>query len=119
MYSTTTASSSPRSTARFGAAASGLLHDSVRQVGDARGVDDPHEVELDAPGLEAVQRASAATKHDRHQVDDELVEQSSPEALLNGRCPHEVHVLARCSRPRLLDGVFDALGDERVRRIAR
>ena len=54
----------------------GLLQDSVGQVGDARGVDDPDEVELGAPGLQAVQRAGAATQHHRDQADDELIEQT-------------------------------------------
>ena len=54
---------------------------------DAWGVDDPDEVELDAPGLQTVQRAGAATQHHRHQADHELIEQAGLEALAHGRRP--------------------------------
>ena len=45
----------------------GLLQDSVGQVGDARGVDDPD------------------------QADDKLIEQTGLEALAHDRHPHEGH----------------------------
>src|SRR5215218_10883376 len=67
----------------------GLLQDSVAQVGDARGVDDPDQVKLGAPGLQTVQRAGAATQHHRDQADDELIEQAGLEALPGDRRPHE------------------------------
>jgi hypothetical protein len=41
------------------------LHHSLGQVRDSRCVDHPDEVELHAPGLEAVQRARTAVEHDR------------------------------------------------------
>jgi hypothetical protein len=97
----------------------GLLHDSVGQVRDARGVDDSDQVELDAPGLQTIQRAGAATQHYRHQTDNQLVEQAGPQALLDDGDPHEGHVLSRSSGPRLLDGAFDAVADEGVGRTCR
>jgi hypothetical protein len=65
----------------------GLLHDSVGQVPDARGIDDSDQVKLDAPGLQTVQRPGAATQHHRHQTDNQLVEQAGPQALLDDRWP--------------------------------
>jgi hypothetical protein len=86
-------------------------------VRDAWGVDNPDQVELDAPGLQTVQRAGAAAQHHRHQADDELVEQTGLEALTHDRRPHEGHVLARSRGLGLRDGALDAVGDEGVGRL--
>ena len=45
------------------------------------------------------------------------LEQAGPQALLDDRGSHEGHVLTCCGGPRLLDGAFDAVGDEGVGRI--
>src|SRR6266511_5044257 len=97
----------------------GLLDDSIVEMGDAWGVDDPDEVQCHAPGFETVQQADAATQYHGDQADDQLVHKPGPEALLHDACPLEEHVLACGCRPRFRTGAFDALGDERVRRIAR
>jgi hypothetical protein len=73
----------------------GLPQDLVRQMRNAGGVDDAAQVELDAPGLESIERAGAVTQHHRHQTDDELVQQAGPQALLDDRRSHEGHVLTR------------------------
>jgi hypothetical protein len=74
----------------------GLSQDLVCQMCNAGGVDDAAQVELDAPGLESIQRAGAVTQHHRHQTDDELVQQAGPQALLlHDRRSHEGRVLTR------------------------
>src|SRR5712691_11358584 len=58
----------------------------------AWGVNDPAEVELDAPVGETIQQPVAATEHNRHQIDDELVEQTGTYGVLNDVRPHESHI---------------------------
>jgi hypothetical protein len=82
-------------------------------------IDDPDEVQLDAPRLQTLQQADATTEHHRHQIDDQLVQQAGPQALLHQLRRHDEHIPPRGSEPRPLDRALDTLGDKRVRRIAR
>jgi hypothetical protein len=92
-----------------------LFEDSAGQVGDAWRVDDAGEFQVHWFGV--VEQADAAAQYEGHQVDDELVEQASAQALLDDCCPHQDHVLAGGCRPRLLDGALDPACDIGVGRL--
>ena len=47
-------------------------------MGDARGINDPGQFQFHAPGLEPIDQANAASEHDRHQGDCQLVEEGGP-----------------------------------------
>jgi hypothetical protein len=94
-----------------------LLDDPVRQMRDAGSVDDPLEVQLQRTGVEIVQQANAATQHDGHQADDQLVKQSGADGLLNDARPHQMDVFPTGGSPSLVDRDFDTLGHERVGRV--
>jgi hypothetical protein len=93
----------------------GLLHNSVRQVGDAWCVDDQYQVQLDAPRLETLQQADAATEPGRHQMDGQQVEQTGPEALRTIFVPIRLRSLPAaavraCSTARSMPSVTNVYG---------
>jgi hypothetical protein len=64
-------------------------------------IDDPDEVQLDAPRLQTLQQADATTEHHRHQIDHQLVQQASPQTLLHQLRPHDEDIPPRPGRETL------------------
>src|SRR5215211_9179668 len=79
-------------------------------------LDHPRALQVDRPGAEVVEQADAAPEQDRHQVDVDLVQESCPEALLHDAGGAHADVLVAGNRLRLLQGAFEAVGDEGERR---
>src|SRR5512132_988990 len=72
------------------------------------------------PVRQRVKEPDAATEEIGREVDQDLVAESGGNRLLAGGGTSELDVLAVRHRPRLADGAFDAVGDEReIRRPAR
>src|SRR5215211_7303014 len=85
-------------------------------MGHPSALDHPRALQVDRPGAEVVEQADAAAEQDGYQVDVDLVEESRPDALLHDARGAHADVLVAGDRFRLLEGAFQAVGDEGERR---
>jgi hypothetical protein len=75
-------------------------------------LDHPRALQVNRPGAEVVEQADAASEQDGHQVDVDLVQEPRPEALLHDAGGAHAHVLIAGNRFGLLEGAFQAVGDD-------
>ena len=79
-----------------GKAAVLLSHDSVGEVRHSRGGDDAVDGESPLPRPNAFKEPDPVSKRDGNQVDDDLAEKISAQALLHHARSHEHHILPGC-----------------------
>jgi hypothetical protein len=86
-------------------------------MGYSRGLDHLGSFQLDLPGAVMVEQSDSIAEQHGHQVNLHLVEKPRSYVLLSGiRAAHHGDVLATRRGSRLLQGAFDAVGDEGVGR---
>jgi hypothetical protein len=84
-------------------------------MGHPSALDHPRGLQVDRPGAEVVEQSDAAPEQDGHQVQVDLVQESRSDALLDDAGGAHADVLVAGDRLGLLQGAFQAVGDERER----
>src|SRR5512132_1532979 len=89
------------------------LYDAEGEMRHPSALDHPRALQVDRPDAEVVEQGDAAPEQDGHQVEVDLVQEPRSEALLHDAGGAHADVLVAGDRLRLLQGAFEAVGDER------
>src|SRR5262249_43814023 len=94
------------------------FHDAESQMCDTRCLDEPYAFQFDWLSTQMLEQSDTRSEQDRRQVDMNFVEQPGLETLLRDTRGGDGHILVPCGLLRLTNRAFNAVGDERERRIA-
>ena len=91
-----------------------LLDDAKSEMGDARGLDDPHAFQFNLLVAELIEQAGPLTKQDRHQMKVDFIKQSGLEALLSNTRAVQADIFVPCGGFGLCKEAFDPVSHKGV-----